>query len=74
LLYGEGDQGDPGWTEIILHCHIGGRPILNDTIRKSLEYVRAHDQVWCTTRNEIAKWAVVMDRREGHGKPAQRNG
>jgi peptidoglycan/xylan/chitin deacetylase (PgdA/CDA1 family) len=74
LLYREGDQGYPGWTEIILHCHIGGRPILNDTIRKCLEYVKGHDQVWCTTRNEIAKWAVVMDGREGHSMPAQSNG
>jgi peptidoglycan/xylan/chitin deacetylase (PgdA/CDA1 family) len=63
-LYREGVDGAPGWTEIILHCHIGGRPILNSTIRMCLEYVRSHEQVWCTTRNEIAKWAVVMNERE----------
>jgi peptidoglycan/xylan/chitin deacetylase (PgdA/CDA1 family) len=61
LLYREGGAGHPGWTEIILHCHIGGRPILNDTIRQCLDYAKSHDGVWCTTRNEIAKWAVVMD-------------
>jgi peptidoglycan/xylan/chitin deacetylase (PgdA/CDA1 family) len=66
-LYREGGDGSPGWTEIILHCHIGGRPILNSTIRKCLEYVRSHDHVWCTTRNEIAKWAVVMDERQARG-------
>jgi peptidoglycan/xylan/chitin deacetylase (PgdA/CDA1 family) len=59
LLYREGGEGVPGWTEIILHCHIGGRPILNTTIRKCLDYVKQHEHVWCTTRNEIAKWALA---------------
>lgn len=70
LLYHEGAQGMPGWTEIILHCHIGGRPVLNGTIRKCLEYVRNHDEVWCTTRNEIAKW-TMMDRHANAQASAQ---
>jgi peptidoglycan/xylan/chitin deacetylase (PgdA/CDA1 family) len=74
LLYREGGAGHPGWTEIILHCHIGGRPILNDTIRQCLDYVKSHDGVWCTTRNEIAKRAVVMDGRQGQGGRTQRAG
>jgi peptidoglycan/xylan/chitin deacetylase (PgdA/CDA1 family) len=57
-LYREGKEGRPGWTEIILHCHIGGRPVLSGTIKKCLDYVRQHELVWCTTRNEIATWAL----------------
>jgi peptidoglycan/xylan/chitin deacetylase (PgdA/CDA1 family) len=57
-LYREGKEGRPGWTEIILHCHIGGRPVLSGTIKKCLDYVRQHEQVWCTTRNEIATWTL----------------
>lgn len=60
-LYREGCEGVPGWVEIILHCHIGGRPILNGTIRKCLDYVKDHEQVWCTTRNQIARWTLTMN-------------
>jgi allantoinase len=60
-LYLEGTQGTPGWTEIILHCHIGGRPILSPTTKKCLDYVKAHDDVWSTTRNEIAKWTKSLE-------------
>jgi peptidoglycan/xylan/chitin deacetylase (PgdA/CDA1 family) len=62
-LYREGQEGKHGWTEIILHCHIGGRPVLGGTIRKCLEYVKSHEHVWCTTRNEIAKWTMAMNER-----------
>ncbi|MBR0873211.1 polysaccharide deacetylase family protein [Bradyrhizobium tropiciagri] len=62
-LYREGQEGTPGWTEIILHCHIGGRPVLSGTIAKCLDYVKSHDNVWCTTRNEIAKWTTAMNGR-----------
>jgi peptidoglycan/xylan/chitin deacetylase (PgdA/CDA1 family) len=62
-LYREGTEGMVGWTEIILHCHIGGRPVLSGTIKKCLDYVKSHSDVWCTTRNEIAQWAIVMNQR-----------
>ena len=25
-LYQEGKDGSPKWTELVIHCHIGGRP------------------------------------------------
>jgi peptidoglycan/xylan/chitin deacetylase (PgdA/CDA1 family) len=60
-LYREGEEGAPGWTEIILHCHVAGRPVLNGTIRKCLDYVKSHDRVWCATRDEIATWAASVN-------------
>jgi allantoinase len=60
-LYREGTEGMPGWTEIILHCQIGGRPVLTGTIRKCLDYIRSHDGVWCTTRGAIADWTLKRE-------------
>ncbi|MBR0873210.1 polysaccharide deacetylase family protein [Bradyrhizobium tropiciagri] len=60
-LYQEGIDGHPGWTEIILHCQIGGRPVLTGTIRKCLDYLTGHDGVWCTTRNQIANWTLALN-------------
>jgi peptidoglycan/xylan/chitin deacetylase (PgdA/CDA1 family) len=63
-LYREGMEGTPGWTEIILHCQIGGRPVLTGTIRKCLDYVTSHEGVWCTTRNSMAEWALQLNAAE----------
>jgi peptidoglycan/xylan/chitin deacetylase (PgdA/CDA1 family) len=59
-LYKEGSNGAPGWTEIVLHCHIAGRPTLLPTIQKCLAYAQEHEGVWIARRREIAEWAMKM--------------
>ena len=38
-----------------LHCRIVGRPGRAPALERFLEHVRAHDDVWVTTRAEIAR-------------------
>jgi allantoinase len=57
-LYREGDPaGDdaPKMLSIGLHCRIAGRPARAEALERFLDYVRAHDAVWCTRRIDIAR-------------------
>jgi peptidoglycan/xylan/chitin deacetylase (PgdA/CDA1 family) len=60
-LYEEGRTGAPGWTEIVLHCHIAGRPTLIPTIRKCLDYARRHEDVWFARRRDMAEWTLQRE-------------
>ncbi len=43
-----------------LHCRIVGRPGRAPALERFLEHVRRHDDVWVTTRAEIARhWHAV---------------
>ena len=57
-LYQEGKDGSPKWTEIVIHCHIGGRPGLIPAIRKTIQYAKRHPKVWIAHRGDIAKWVM----------------
>lgn len=57
-LYAEGSGGAPRWTEITIHCHIGGRPTLIPTLRKCLAYAKQHQGVWFARRMDLAQWAL----------------
>jgi peptidoglycan/xylan/chitin deacetylase (PgdA/CDA1 family) len=56
-LLAEGAAGSPKWTEITIHCHIGGRPTLIPTIRRCLEFAR-RDDVWFGRKRDIAAWSL----------------
>ena len=53
-LYQEGVDGSPKWIEIVIHCHMGARPGLNQSIRKVLSYAKGHSGVWHARRCDIA--------------------
>jgi peptidoglycan/xylan/chitin deacetylase (PgdA/CDA1 family) len=61
-LYEEGSAGAPKWTEIVLHCHIAGRPTLIPTVRRCLEYAQKHEGVWIAPRRELADWTLKLER------------
>src|SRR5262249_23172042 len=42
-LRGEGVRGRPAWADIVLHCHMAGRPTFMPTLRAVLDHVRSHD-------------------------------
>lgn len=53
-LYEEGDHS-PKMMSIGLHCRIVGRPGRIAALKRFLEYVKSHDQVWFARRIEIAR-------------------
>jgi len=61
VLYSEGVDGYPKWTELTLHAHMAGRPTLIPTIRKCLRHAQDHAGVWFAPRREIARWTVERE-------------
>ena len=57
-LYAEGAEGKPAMMSIGLHCRLIGRPGKMAGLKRFLNYILAHNGVWCPTRLEIAQhWA-----------------
>lgn len=53
-LYAEGVAGRPQWADMVLHCHMAGRPEFIPTLTRTLEHVARHEQVWWTTKDRLA--------------------
>lgn len=53
----EAQAGYVGWTEIVLHCHIAGRPTLIPTVRRCLEYAISKGAL-IVPRRELAEWTL----------------
>ncbi len=53
-LYQEGDS-KPKMMNIGLHCRIIGKPSRFMALKKFLDYVQSHENVWITTREQIAR-------------------
>ncbi len=48
----------PRMMSVGLHCRMSGKAGRTESLRKFLEHVRSHDEVWVCKRNEIASlWA-----------------
>ncbi|TDF41372.1 allantoinase PuuE [Alteromonadaceae bacterium M269] len=54
VLYEEGETS-PKMLSIGLHCRIVGRPARFAALKRFVEYVQQHDDVWVCTREQIAK-------------------
>lgn len=58
VLYEEGVAGAPKMMSIGLHCRIIGRPGRLAALRRVIQHMQAHDDVWFATRLQIAEhWA-----------------
>ncbi|MTI16716.1 allantoinase PuuE [Rhodobacteraceae bacterium RKSG542] len=55
MLYAEGQAGAPKMLSIGLHCRLAGRPGRAAALKKFLDYVMTHSDVWVTRRVDIAK-------------------
>ncbi|MEZ9329378.1 allantoinase [Vibrio breoganii] len=53
-LYAEGET-KPKMMSIGLHCRIIGKPSRFMALKRFLDYVQSHDNVWIATREDIAK-------------------
>ena len=54
-LYQEGREGSPKMMSIGLHCRLVGRPGRAASLRRFVEYVLKHDDVWVPRRIDIAR-------------------
>lgn len=58
VLYAEGEAGAPKMMSIGLHCRLIGRPGKIAALKKFIDYIQSHTDVWCPRRIEIAEhWA-----------------
>lgn len=54
-LYQEGREGSPKMMSVGLHCRLVGRPARIAGLRRFMEYVLKHDDVWIPRRIDIAR-------------------
>ncbi|KAH8817047.1 chitin deacetylase 1 [Xylogone sp. PMI_703] len=54
VLYAEGQDGSPKMMSIGLHCRVSGKPGRFAAVEKFLKYILQKEDVWITTRREIA--------------------
>ena len=54
VLIAEGLDGSPKMMSVGLHCRLVGKPGRLASLQKFMEYIKAKDQVWICTREEIA--------------------
>ncbi len=60
-LYREGVEGNPKMMSLGLHLRIIGRPGRIWALEEFFRHVRAHSDVWVTTRHAIAQHLAVVD-------------
>ncbi len=59
VLYAEGSEGAPKMMSIGLHCRLAGRPGRAAALKRALDYMASHADVWFASRLEIAEhWAT----------------
>mgnify|MGYP001799822506 FL=1 len=64
-LYTEGTEGSPKMLSIGLHCRIVGRPGRAAALKRALDYMAGHNDVWFATRQQIAQhWAKTHPARK----------
>jgi putative urate catabolism protein len=54
-LYQEGSEGSPKMMSVGLHCRLVGRPGRAAGLKRFVEYVLKHDDVWVPKRIDIAR-------------------
>ncbi|RYH05137.1 MAG: allantoinase, partial [Alphaproteobacteria bacterium] len=54
-LYQEGREGSPKMMSVGLHCRLVGRPARAASLRRFIDYVLKHDDVWIPRRIDIAR-------------------
>ena len=55
-LYREGESGHPKILSVGLHCRLIGRPGRIESLRRFIDYIQSHDDVWCPRRIDIATY------------------
>ena len=59
-LYLEGSTDTPKMMSVGLHCRLIGRPGKLAGLRRFIEHIKRHDDVWCARRIDVAEhWKAV---------------
>ena len=59
-LYEEGVAGQPKMLSVGLHCRLAGRPGRVQALKRFIDYVQSHENVWFARRVDIAQhWQAV---------------
>ena len=70
-LYAEGVEGAAKMMSVGLHCRLVGRPGRVQALRRFIEYVQSHEDVWLARRIDIANhWAEHHPRVEQVDRPS----
>ena len=72
-LYMEGCNGSPKMMSIGLHCRLIGRPGRFEAIRKFLEFVNTHADVWIASREQIADHWMQTHPHKRFNRPSKMN-
>ncbi len=57
-LYAEGNEGRPAMMTVGLHCRLIGRPGKIAGLKRFIDHIQSHANVWCPRRIEVANhWA-----------------
>lgn len=59
--HAEGTAGRPQWTDMVLHCHMAGRPAFIPTLRACLDRAREYESVWWTSKDALAAWTLDQE-------------
>jgi len=70
-LYAEGAAGAPKMLNIGLHCRLVGRPGRIAALKRFIEYIKSHDDVWIAKRIDIAEhWAKTHPFEKRANRPS----
>ncbi len=70
-LYEEGNEGAPKMMSVGLHCRLIGRPGRTAALKRFIEYVQGHSDVWIARRIDIANhWAKTHPPALPFGRPS----
>ena len=71
VLYAEGKAGAPKMMNVGLHCRLAGRPGRFAALKRFIDYVKTHDDVWFARRDEIAQyWSANHPPKPLTGRPS----
>ncbi|CTQ71783.1 allantoinase PuuE [Roseibium alexandrii] len=71
VLYAEGEAGAPKMMSVGLHCRLIGRPGKISALKKFIDYIQSHTDVWCPRRIEIARHWSETHPPQAFERPSQ---
>lgn len=54
-IHAEGTRGNPQWSDVVLHCHMAGRPAFAPTLHRVFRRLVESESVWHTTKTQLAQ-------------------
>ncbi|WP_299923056.1 allantoinase PuuE [uncultured Pelagimonas sp.] len=70
-LYAEGAEGQAAMMSVGLHCRLIGRPGKIAGLKKFLDHIAKHDDVWTPRRIDIADHWAAAHPPKPHNRPSQ---